>query len=71
MKKLLITKYVAVMFSALLLSNFNAVAAENTVVAENAFSTDNTATSAISTEETGVLFCIDFPAGFGYKCFDI
>jgi hypothetical protein len=56
MKKLLSTKYVAVMFSALLLSSVNAVAVKD---------------EAVSPVEPAEIFCIYFPAGFGYKCFDL
>ena len=58
MKKLLSTKYVAVMFTALLLSSVNAVA----VTVED---------EAATPVEPAEVFCIYFPAGFGYKCFDL
>ncbi|GAA0817273.1 hypothetical protein GCM10009111_18310 [Colwellia asteriadis] len=54
MKKLLRAKYVVVMVSALLFGSVNAIAASN---------------EGASSQEDPTVFCINFPAGFGYKCF--
>jgi len=68
MKKLLSTKYVAVMFTALLLSSVNAVAVED----ETASPVEaETLVEAAAPVQPAEVYCIHFPAGFGSICFDI
>ncbi len=54
MKKLLRSKYVVVMVSALLFGSVNVIAASS---------------EGASSEEEPTVWCMNFPAGFGYKCF--